>query len=230
MPVTQFPPVESADKNGVLAIGGDLHPSSLILAYEQGIFPWPISSQIPLAWFSPDPRGVLDFEDLKISKRLQRYFRGLNLDIYANTDFESVIAHCAQTPRKGQEGTWITREIQKSYLHLHQTGYAYCLEGYSQGELIAGIYGVIVGGYVSGESMFGLRSNASKAIVCALMEILHQAQINWLDTQTLSSVIKGLGAKFIPRTQFSKRINEASPISVHKVFGSPGKKEVQILG
>ncbi len=226
MAITSFPPVKSADESGLVAIGGDLEISSLLLAYGKGIFPWPISNEFPLAWFSPDPRGVMDFSELKVSRRLQRYLKNLNLEISTNTNFESVIMNCAQIKRKGQAGTWITKEIIDGYIDLHRAGFAYSIEGLLNGKLVAGLYGVVVRGCVSGESMFTFEPNASKGVFLALMHLLQKAGIHWLDTQMVTPVISGLGGKEIPRKDFLQRLSRAPAISAYEIFGKPGEKKI----
>ncbi len=228
MTVVSFPPAEQAAANGLVAIGGDLDPYSLVLAYEQGIFPWPIVDDFPMTWFSPDPRGVVDFAELNISRRLRRYLRKLNLDILANTQFETVIKHCAQVKRKTQLGTWISPEIMESYIGLHHMGFAYSVEGMRDGHLVAGIYGVAVKGVVSAESMFTLESNAGKGVFLALMHILRQAKIEWLDTQSVTRTVSNMGGKRISRKDFLKRCRRARNLSMRDIFGV-GKREVQLF-
>lgn len=218
MAVLKFPPVETADENGLLALGGDLEVPTLILAYRQGIFPWPISDEFPLAWFSPDPRGIIEFTDLNVNKRFQRYLQKTSLKFTCNQDFESVIRHCSKVPRNQQSGTWITDEVIQSYLELFKRGMAYSLEARDGDELVGGIYGVCIDGIITGESMFHTRPNASKFCLCALLILLNSQGINWLDTQMVTPVIKGLGGKEIPRKEFLKRINQAPLKSRKEIF------------
>ena len=131
MAIISFPPIESADEDGLLAVGGDLEVKSLILAYQQGIFPWPIGIEYPLAWFSPNPRGIIRYDDLIISKSLKKLLRQNKFEVRFNTDFPSVILGCSQSKnRRDQNGTWITEEIILSYINLHFAGHAYSVETY----------------------------------------------------------------------------------------------------
>ena len=209
MGIINFPPVELADKNGLLAIGGDLEPSSLLLAYSKGIFPWPISEQAPLAWFSPDPRGVIFYDDLRVSTSLKKLLRKNPFEVKINNDFEEIIHQCAKVKRPGQTGTWITKEIINAYIALHRAGHAYCIGSYQDGQLVGGIYGVNIGRFVSGESMFFTQSNASKIALISLMEYLKSRQVEWLDTQMITPVVQDLGGKEIPRKQFLELLNSS---------------------
>lgn len=218
MAVLKFPPVHTADENGLLALGGDLEVSTLVLAYRSGIFPWPISEEFPLAWFSPDPRGVLDFPDLKVNKRLLRYLKNANLTFKANQNFHSVIEQCSLVPRSDQSGTWITDEVIQSYHELFKQDLAYSLEAYENDQLVGGIYGVCINGIVTGESMFHKVPNASKFCLLTLMALLKKAGINWLDTQMVTPVVKSLGGKEIPRDEFLERIGKAPIRSRGQIF------------
>ena len=208
MTILSFPPIDTADEDGLLAIGGDLEVSSLLLAYGQGVFPWPLGPEYPLAWFSPDPRGILRYEDLIISKSLKKTLRQEKFEVRFNTDFPSVILGCAKSAnRKGQEGTWITEEIILSYLNLHFAGHAYSVETYFENKLVGGMYGVHLGGFVSGESMFYTKSNASKVALVSLMEYLHDHNINWLDTQLVNPFLEKMGTTEIPRSVYAQMLN-----------------------
>lgn len=218
MAVLKFPPVETADENGLLALGGDLEVPTLVLAYRSGIFPWPISDEFPLAWFSPDPRGVLDFDDLNLNKRFLRYLKSNDLSFTANKDFRGVIENCSSVPRTSQSGTWITNEVIDSYSALFNKGFAYSLEAWQEEKLVGGIYGVCINGIITGESMFHRVPNASKFCLVALMALLKRTGINWLDTQMVTPVIKSLGGKEIPRSEFLARIRRAPVRSRGEIF------------
>ena len=218
MAVLKFPPVETADENGLLALGGDLEVATLILAYRSGIFPWPISDEFPLAWFSPDPRGVLDFKDLTLNKRFLRYLKNNDFTFTANKDFKGVIESCSNVPRNNQSGTWITREVIDSYQALFDDGHAYSLEAWQGNELVGGIYGVCIHGIITGESMFHKAPNASKLCLVGLMALLKRAGIDWLDTQMVTPVIKSLGGKEIPRKEFLERIKNSPVRSRSEIF------------
>lgn len=220
MPVAEFPPISQADTDGLLAIGGDLHPESLVLAYSQGIFPWPISDEYPLAWFSPDPRGVIFTKDLHISRRLKRYQRSIPLEFKFNTNFHEVIKQCALAKRKDQDATWITSEIIAGYQALFNHGLAYSFEGYQDGKLVTGIYGTGIGDALSGESMYTLIDQGSKLCLLKLIEILSINNIDWLDTQMVSPVVKQLGGVEIPRTEFLNLLKKTSVINYKKLFSN----------
>ena len=215
MVIDRFPSTEEADEYGLLAIGGDLEVSSLLLAYSQGIFPWPISDEFPLAWFSPDPRGVLDYQDFHISTSLKKILKSDQFEVRFNTNFKEVIDQCAKVPRKSQQGTWITPQIINAFIQLHKSGHAYSVEVYNNQtqQLVGGLYGTCIGNTYSGESMFHLESNASKVALAYLMEKLHAHGINWLDTQMVTPVVESMGGKEIPRKEFIKRIklNQKKP-------------------
>lgn len=213
-----FPPLTDADENGLLAFGGSLNIDTLVTAYSRGIFPWPISDDLPMAWFSPDPRGVIDYRDLKISKRLARYFSNSNFEITFNEHFEAVIMNCAKIPRKHEKGTWITRPLMESYINLHRAGFAFSVEVHRENKLVGGLYGTFINGVASGESMYCTTSNASKYALVILMERLKECGINWLDTQMTTSVIDSLGGKQISRNDFISRLHPISPPHFTEVF------------
>ncbi|MFT6070186.1 MAG: leucyl/phenylalanyl-tRNA--protein transferase [Bacteriovoracaceae bacterium] len=221
MAIVDFPPIESSDENGLVAIGGDLEVSSLKLAYSRGIFPWPISREFPLAWFSPNPRGVIDFQDLSISTSLKKIIKKDLYEVRFNTSFMEVIEACASVKnRKGETDTWITPEIIQAYINFHNAGHAYSAESFNRetGELAGGVYGVIVGGHVSGESMFYRESNASKVAIVALIEKLKAAGITYLDTQMVTPVVAGLGGKEISREDFIERISQKKKFNFYTMF------------
>ena len=210
MPVASFPPLHYADEQGLLAVGGDLHPESLLLAYRQGIFPWPISEEYPLAWFSPDPRGILETKDLHVPRRLKRYFSKLDLKITMNQAFEEVIKACASVKRHNQMSTWITPEIIEGYCELHKLKQAYSLEAWEDDQLVAGVYGTCIDGVVSGESMFTTIDHASKFCLVYLMNYLDQRGVTWIDTQMVSPVVAQLGGKEVSREYFIEKLKISS--------------------
>ncbi len=216
MGIISFPPVEKANEDGLLGFGGDLEIESLLLAYKQGIFPWPISDEYPLAWFSPDPRGILRFEDLIISTSLKKTIRQKRFEVKFNQDFPSVILGCRDAHTKNGCQTWITEEIILGYINLFFRGYAFSVESYLDNNLVGGIYGVNINGFISGESMFHTASNASKVALVELMKYLKQFNINWIDTQTVTPFIKSMGGKNIPRADYLTILNEALEIDPPK--------------
>lgn len=206
MPVAFFPDPNEATEDGIVAFGGDLHPETLRLAYRSGIFPWPHRG-LPLLWFSPDPRGVLDFENLHVGERLARKKRNTPLTFTIDTAFEAVIEACRSTPRPEQDGTWLTAPMKRAYIQLHREGDAHSVEAWDKdGKLVGGLYGVSAGDYFSGESMFWRVSDASKLCVLHLVEHLTARGADWLDIQTMTPHFAALGAHEVPRATFLERI------------------------
>lgn len=215
MAIVDFPPVDVADENGLLAIGGDMEVESLLLAYSRGIFPWPISEDYPLAWFSPDPRGILELDKLHIPRRLDRSLKNSRFIFKINENFERVIHNCAIARRKGQPDTWITDDVINSYIAFHRAGFAYSAETYLDDQLVGGVYGVCINGFVSGESMFFKENNASKFALIKLCQYLQGQGVGWLDTQMVTPIVESLGGGEISRNDFLKRLDdalEANPI------------------
>ena len=209
MAITDFPSVDHADEHGLLALGGDLELESLLLAYSRGIFPWPISQEYPLAWFSPDPRGILVFDKLHLSKSLKKFLKKNPYEIRFNTNFEAVIMNCAKISRADNQGTWITEDIINGYINLHKNGFAYSVETYLEDALVGGVYGVCINRFYSGESMFHKTDNASKVALIALLYQLKQKDIEWLDTQMVTPVVESLGGLEIPRETYLKMLENS---------------------
>ncbi|HXH76321.1 MAG TPA: leucyl/phenylalanyl-tRNA--protein transferase [Bacteriovoracaceae bacterium] len=203
-----FPPVENATEDGLVAVGGDLALDTIEAAYRLGIFPWPVSVEFPLAWFSPDPRGVLDFEDLHVSHSFEKFLRKHSYRVTFNTAFPAVIKACARMRRKGQRDTWITPQIIKGYEDLFLNEQAYSSEVWNGEELVGGVYGVVMGEFVSGESMFMKEDNASKLALYTLIQKLRKNGIKWLDTQMVTPVVEQFGGRYIPRQEFLSRITK----------------------
>lgn len=203
-----FPPVDSATEDGLVAVGGDLEVDTLITAYQQGIFPWPVSIDLPLAWFSPNPRGILDIDELHISKSFAKFLKRNTYQVTFNQAFDEVITQCARAYRKNQPATWITPDIIHGYEQLFKKELAYSVEVWDGKELVAGLYGVCMGNFVSGESMFTKYDNASKYALYALLLRLKDRGITWLDTQMVTSVVEGFGGKYISRPEFLARLEQ----------------------
>jgi leucyl/phenylalanyl-tRNA--protein transferase len=203
-----FPPIDSATEDGLVAIGGDLEVDTLVEAYRRGIFPWPVSVEFPLAWFSPDPRGVLDFDELHVSKSFKKFLKQNRFEVTFNQAFEQVIKSCARAPRKDQPGTWITPAIIEGYIKLFEAKLAYSVEVWDQNRLVAGIYGVSMGSFCSGESMFTIEDNASKLGLFTLCKRLESKGLKYLDTQMVTTVVEQFGGRYIPRPDFLKRVEE----------------------
>lgn len=211
MPIVEFPPIETADENGLLAVGGDFSFPTLLMAYYQGIFPWPLGREYPLTWFCPDPRGVLFADNFRVNRRLKRDFKKAGFRHTFNQDFRSVIEGCRDIDNRSDQGdTWITNELIEGYVNFHNEGYAYSIEIWNQeGELVGGLFGVKLGAYVTGESMFYRQSHASKYALAVLMEKLEQKGIQWLDTQMVSPVVGQMGGIEIDREDFLNLHKEA---------------------
>jgi leucyl/phenylalanyl-tRNA--protein transferase len=211
MPVYQipqellFPAPELAEEDGLLGVGGDLSPERLLLAYGSGIFPW-YSKGEPIMWWSPDPRCVLYPEKLKISTSLRQAIKKGNYEVRFDTCFEEVIGHCARTKRKGQRSTWITNEMVRAYIRLHELGFAHSTEVFMDGELAGGLYGVSIGRTYSGESMFHLRPEASKIALYHLVERLKEWKFPLIDCQVTNPHLLSLGAEEMPRKEFLKLV------------------------
>ena len=205
MAISRFPDPRSADENGVVAVGGDLEPTSLLLAYRQGIFPWPVEG-LPLLWFCPAQRAVLEFAALHIPRSLERARRLTALRFTVDRAFERVIACCAEVARPGQDGTWITPEMLAAYIRLHRLGIAHSVEAWDGPRLVGGIYGVAVDGVFAAESMFHLRPNASKLALLHLIDHLRAHGLDWLDIQVLTPHMVRLGARDIDRDEFLRKL------------------------
>lgn len=193
-----FPNPSLADADGLLAIGGDLRAERLVLAYQNGIFPW-YSDEDPILWFSPHERCVIYPERLKVSKSLKKVLASNALTVTVDQQFELVISHCAKTPRKDQPGTWITQDMQAAYLSLHKLGWAHSIEVWQGETLVGGLYGIAMGNVFCGESMFSLASNASKV---ALFALCKRMKFELIDCQLPNDHLLSLGAEMIDRETY----------------------------
>lgn len=212
MPVWQldkriiFPDPELAEPDGLLAIGGDLSPERLILAYSSGIFPW-FNFENEIFWFSPDPRCVLIPDELKISKSMKQLIRKQQFEMRLDEDFEGVIRNCAHIKRKDDAETWIDENFIEAYIAMHKKGFAHSAEAYYNGELCGGLYGLSLGGLFFGESMFSKVSNASKFALIHLTEWLQRKNFTMIDCQIYNDHLGSLGAKNISRNDFLLELN-----------------------
>lgn len=195
-----FPPPEHAE-DGLLAIGGDLSAERLLLAYRSGIFPW-YDEGLPILWHSPDPRCVLVVERLHIGRSLRRALTKRTYDIRFDCAFERVIRECKRMPREGQDGTWITDDMERAYLRLHRLGYAHSVEAWQGQEIVGGLYGVSLGHIFFGESMFARQSNASKVALVALAEKVARWGFEIIDAQVATPHTLAMGAEEWPRAKF----------------------------
>ncbi len=205
MPIKYFPDPRHSTPEGIVALGGDLEVESLMLAYRQGIFPWP-HPEYPLVWFCPPERAVLEIERLHIPRSLARARKRNPFTFTIDQAFEKVISHCASTIRPSQTGTWITPEMEHAYYQLHQKGHAHSVEVWNENQLVGGIYGVDAGGVFSGESMFHIEPNASKLAILHLLDHLYSRNLNWIDIQVMTPHMETLGARMIPRDKFLKKL------------------------
>ena len=203
-----FPRPERAEATGLLAVGGDLSVERLVKSYEQGIFPWYVAGQ-PILWWSPNPRCVLETRALHVSRSLRKCLRSDRFEVRFDCRFSEVINACATTPRRDQDGTWITAEMEEAYNRLHEHGYAHCVETWGDGVLLGGIYGVFLGRAFFGESMFSRATNASKVAMVALVDFLRQREVELIDCQVTSDHLLTLGAREISRRDFLRRIEAA---------------------
>jgi leucyl/phenylalanyl-tRNA--protein transferase len=205
-----FPnPLLHASDEGIVAYGGDLSPSRLMLAYRMGIFPW-YGINDPILWWSPDPRLILELDDFKLSRSLRKKIP--QFEIRFDTAFSQVIRECSTAPRRGQNGSWIVPEMIEAYETLHALGHAHSIEAYQSGILVGGLYGVSVGGVFCGESMFAKVSDASKVALAVLVEHLQERGYHFIDCQVPTLHLKSLGAKEVSRNFFLQRLSEASTI------------------
>ena len=204
-----FPPVETAGQDGLLAIGGDLSPERLLLAYRNGIFPWYEGQHI--LWWCPDPRFVLFPEELKINKGIKPLLTRNEFDFTINKAFIQVIHQCKKIVRPGQEGTWITDEVEKAFIKMHELGYAHSAEVWKDDKLAGGLYGIKLGKVFFGESMFSKISNASRFAFIKYVELLKQEGIKLIDCQVYTEYLESFGAKMISGKEFQKLLKEFIP-------------------
>jgi leucyl/phenylalanyl-tRNA--protein transferase len=200
-----FPPPELAEPNGLLAVGGDLSPARLLLAYSSGIFPWYNEGE-PILWWSPDPRCIFEPQALRISSSLKKLLRRGVFFVTFNRAFRAVITACGEVRRQGGEGTWIDRDMLEAYCRLHDLGYAHSVECWQEGELAGGVYGVCLGRCFFGESMFHRVANASKVALAVLAEKLQERHFELIDGQLPNPHLASLGAREIPRGDFLQRL------------------------
>ncbi len=208
-PFYRFPPVSEAltEPDGLLAVGGDLSVARLLKAYQQGIFPWYSDGQ-PILWWSPDPRFVLFPDQIHISRSLAKTLRRGQYQVSLDTEFRQVISACANVPRNGQDGTWITGEMLEAYLRLHQAGYAHSVETWIDGKLAGGLYGVALGGVFFGESMFSHTADASKIAFAHLGKLLNYWDFGMIDCQIATGHLQRFGATGLPRTHFIELLDQ----------------------
>lgn len=210
-----FPPVESADEYGILAVGGDLEPETLLQAYSSGIFPWPIPEFDLIPWFSPPKRAILNFQSFSLNKRTIRHLKNSNYRYTCDTLFSEVMEECSKPinrKTKDEEatnsGTWITDEMKEAYAKLHALGFAHSIEVHHEDQLVGGVYGVSLGKFFAAESMFYRRTNASKGALLALIQLLQSQGGSFIDCQEMNPYLKTLGVKNVSRDNFMNMLNK----------------------
>ncbi|MCW8310209.1 leucyl/phenylalanyl-tRNA--protein transferase [Sphingobacterium thalpophilum] len=194
----EFPHPSYAEEDGLLAIGGDLSAERLLLAYSNGIFPW-FSDETPILWYAPDPRFVIYPDKIKISKSMASLMRKNIFSITIDQHFGQVIQHCASIQRKGQHGTWITRDMMEAYTLLFEKGYAHSIEVWKESSLVGGLYGVLINGVFCGESMFSKEANASKA---ALIYLAQEIELKLIDCQFHTPHLASMGGEFLSLSNY----------------------------
>ncbi|MEO5948210.1 MAG: leucyl/phenylalanyl-tRNA--protein transferase [Chitinophagaceae bacterium] len=205
----KFPPVHLAEPDGLLALGGDLSTERLLLAYKSGIFPWYEGRDI--LWWCPDPRFILLPEKLKINNAIKALLINNEFEFTINKAFKDVINQCKEIKRLGQEGTWITDEVENAYCKLHELGYAHSAEVWKDNKLVGGLYGIRLGKVFFGESMFSKVSHASRYAFTRYVQFLKDENVALIDCQVYTEYLESLGARMINRTDFIKKLNDLIP-------------------
>jgi leucyl/phenylalanyl-tRNA--protein transferase len=198
-----FPPVDQANRDGILAIGGDLSPERLQLAYKSGVFPW-FEDGEPIMWWSPNPRMVLFLDELIVSKSMRNILNRNSFKVTFNQNFRDVISNCQNIERDGQNGTWITNDMIEAYCKMHELGIAKSVEVWQDEVLVGGLYGIDLGHIFCGESMFSKVSNASKVAFITLVHQLKVENYKLLDCQVYNPHLESLGCREIERVDFMK--------------------------
>lgn len=223
MTILEFPPVETADEHGLLGVGGDLAVESLLLAYRNGIFPWPVDDSC-LTWFAPPERAILYLNRFRPSGSLRRARNKGWAYVAINKNFSSVITECQKlVNREEQGGTWITDEIVAGYIDLHKAGFAHSFECYKDNVLVGGLYGVGVGGIFCAESMFYRVSDASKLALWFMNNFLQHFGMPWVDLQVINPFSKSMGAEGIPREEFMRLLKERVNLQLNIPWKCPAK-------
>ncbi|TLU66275.1 leucyl/phenylalanyl-tRNA--protein transferase [Thalassotalea litorea] len=204
-----FPPINQAltEPSGLLAVGGDLSPQRIVNAYSQGIFPW-FSEGDPILWWSPDPRAILPLKELRINRSLRKFLKKSPYQVTLNQAFDEVIEYCSDAPFRNEE-TWIVPSMMWAYQQLHRQGIAHSVEVWHDSQLVGGLYGIAIGGFFSGESMFYTAENASKVALIALQRHLMKQNIGFIDCQIQNPFLQSMGSREILREDFSKLLKHA---------------------
>ena len=207
MVIPEFPPLDWANEDGLLAVGGDLEVESLLLAYRSGIFPWPMHGY-PITWFSPPKRALLFLDEVTIPKSLAKWVKRNEINLALNENFAETITYCRKAPRPGQPGTWITKKLLEAYIELHHHGFAHSICAYRGKELIGGLYLVSIGSMCAGESMFHLQDNGSKAALLGLIQYLSRRGGRWIDCQQMTPLVQSFGARLVERKEYLELLTE----------------------
>lgn len=210
-PALRFPRPETANGQGLIAVGGDLSQERLLLAYRSGIFPWPIDRM--LTWFCPDPRAVLELDELHVSRSLAKRLRRKDYEVRMNSAFEQVIRACAARNER-RPSTWILPQLVSAYTALHTSGWAHSVEVWMEGELVGGLYGVSIGGLFAGESMFSTVADTSKIALVHLVERMKARGLTLLDVQVPNPHLETLGIREVRRTEYLARLAGAISLDV----------------
>jgi len=210
MPIERFPDPLFSDENGLLAVGGDLHPESLLLAYRSGIFPWPMDEESPILWFSPKNRAIIEFQNFHPSKSLIKLIKQKKYFHTIDKAFTQTIQLCSK-----RETTWITAEMKSAYSLLHKQGYAHSVEIWSKEtmKLVGGVYGVEVDGVFSAESMFHSENNTSKLALYYLIQHLKKKGQHWIDVQVINPHLKTLGATTLSQKEFLQKLKQSQTLN-----------------
>jgi leucyl/phenylalanyl-tRNA--protein transferase len=220
-----FPPADEAD-DGLLAVGGDLSPERLLLAYRSGIFPW-YGENLPILWHSPDPRCVLLVDRLHVGRTLRRVLAKAKYEVRFDGDFEQVIRACKAMPRAGQDGTWITDDMEHAYLRLHRLGYAHSVEAWDGRDLAGGLYGVSLGRIFFGESMFSRRPNASKVALLGLADKIRPWGFQVIDAQVATPNTLAMGGQEWDRAMFLDVLRRDLAYPTRKGSWAAGEPELE---
>lgn len=204
----QFPEVDAASPDGVLALGGNLSPGMILSAYHQGVFPW-FNDDDPIVWWCPDPRYILVPSELHVSTTIKKIIKKRRFELSLDTAFGEVIRACSSTPRPGQSGTWITDDMIAGYERLHALGYAHSVEARLDGHLVGGLYGISLGSAFFGESMFSLEPDASKAAFIPFTWFLAESGFTMIDSQVRTPHIESMGGKYVSRESYLRLLSDA---------------------
>ena len=203
----------STNLDDIVAVGGNLEPAALLSAYQRGVFPWP-GEGLPLLWYCPRQRAILDLKNLHVGRNLLRAKRKSGFEFTIDRAFSEVLHACAEIPRAEQEGTWITGDMIAAYEELHRLGHAHSVEAWNEGQLVGGLYGVDPGGVFCGESMFHLEPDASHLALLYLLEHVEQRGLTWIDIQVMTPHMGRLGAGEIPRNEFVRRLEDTLELNL----------------